>query len=86
LTVVLMAAAIERLSSLVPLTPGGAGVAEVGTIAWLVAAGLDPVEVVAGVLVYRFFLIAMEVPVGGLLLGAWAWFQRAPRQAPVPAP
>jgi uncharacterized membrane protein YbhN (UPF0104 family) len=85
LTVVLMAAAIERLSSLVPLTPGGAGVAEIGTIAWLVANGLDPVAVVAGVLVYRFFLIAMEVPVGGLLLGGWAWLQRAPRRAQGPA-
>jgi uncharacterized protein (TIRG00374 family) len=78
LTVVLMAAAIERLTSLVPLTPGGAGFAEVGTIAWLVANGLDPVEAVAGVLLYRFFLVAMEVPLGGVLLGAWAWFQRAP--------
>ena len=75
----LMAAAIERVSSLVPLTPGGAGFAEIGTIAWLVANSLDPVEVVAGVLVYRFFLIALEVPLGGLLLGVWAWFQRSPR-------
>ncbi len=80
LTIVLMAAAIERLSSLVPLTPGGVGFAEIGTIAWLVANGQDPVKVVAGVLVYRFFLIAMEVPLGGLLLGAWAWFQRSPRR------
>jgi uncharacterized membrane protein YbhN (UPF0104 family) len=85
LAVVLMAAAIERLSSLVPLTPGGAGFAEIGTIAWLVANGLDPVMVVAGVLVYRFFLIAMEVPLGGLLLGAWAWFQRSPHQRLGPA-
>lgn len=85
LTVVLMAAAIERLSSLVPFTPGGAGFAEIGTIAWLVATGLDPVEVVAGVLVYRFFLIAMEIPVGGVLLAVWAWFQRSPRRAVGPA-
>jgi uncharacterized membrane protein YbhN (UPF0104 family) len=80
LAVVLMAAAIERLGSLVPFTPGGAGFAEIGTIAWLVANGQDPVEVVAGVLVYRFFLIAMEVPLGGLLLGVWAWFQRSSHQ------
>lgn len=80
-TIVLMAAAIERLSSLVPFTPGGAGFAEIGTIAWLVTNGLDPVEVVAGVLVYRFFLIAMEVPVGGLLLGGWAWLQRPSQPA-----
>ena len=75
-TAVLMAAAIERLGTLVPLTPGGTGVAEIGTIAWLVASGLDPVQVVAGVLLYRVFLVAMEIPVGGLLLGGWVWLQR----------
>lgn len=77
-TVVLTAAAIERLGTLLPITPGGTGVAEIGTIAWLVASGLDPVEVVAGVLLYRVFLIAMEIPVGGVLLGGWAWAHRAP--------
>ena len=75
-TVVLMAAAIERLGTLVPLTPGGTGVAEIGTIAWLVAAGLDPVGVVAGVLLYRVFLIVLDIPVGGVLLAAWAWAHR----------
>jgi uncharacterized membrane protein YbhN (UPF0104 family) len=72
-----MAAALERLGTLVPITPGGAGVAEIGTVAWLVAIGLDPVEVVAGVLLYRIFLVAMEIPVGGVLLGCWAWLQRS---------
>jgi uncharacterized membrane protein YbhN (UPF0104 family) len=76
---VVMAAAIERLCTLVPLTPGGTGVAEVGTIAFLVATGLDPVDVVAGVLLYRVFLIAMEIPLGGALLGVWVWLQRASR-------
>ncbi len=77
LTVVIMAAAIERLGTLIPLTPGGTGVAEIGTIAWLVTTGLDPVQVVAGVLLYRVFLVVMEIPVGGLLLGGWAWLQRS---------
>ncbi len=77
LTVVLTAAAIERLATLVPITPGGAGVAEMGTIAWLVAAGLPAAQVVAGVLVYRIFLFAMEIPVGGLLLAGWAWLHRS---------
>lgn len=75
-TVVLMAAAIERLGTLIPITPGGTGVAEIGTIAWLVAAGLDPVGVVAGVLLYRVFLIVLDIPVGGVLLAAWAWAHR----------
>jgi putative heme transporter len=76
LTVVIMAAAIERLGTLIPLTPGGTGIAEIGTIAWLVTTGLDPVQVVAGVLLYRVFLVAMEIPVGGLLLAGWAGLQR----------
>jgi uncharacterized protein (TIRG00374 family) len=80
-TVVLTAAAVERLGTLVPLTPGGTGIAEVGIIAWLVAAGEDPVAVVAGVLLYRVFLVAMEVPVGGVLLAAWAWAHRRPAGA-----
>jgi putative heme transporter len=75
-TVVVMAAAIERLGTLVPITPGGTGVAEIGTIAWLLATGLDPAEAVAGVLLYRVFLVALEIPVGGTLLGAWALLRR----------
>jgi uncharacterized membrane protein YbhN (UPF0104 family) len=76
LAVVLVAAALERLGTLLPITPGGAGVAEIGVIAWLVATGLDPAAVVAGVVLYRVFLIVMEIPVGGALLGGWAWRER----------
>jgi uncharacterized membrane protein YbhN (UPF0104 family) len=75
-TAVLVAAAVERVATLIPLTPGGAGVAEVATIAWLAGTGLDPARVVAGVLLYRAFLIVMEIPVGGLLLAGWAWVHR----------
>jgi putative heme transporter len=75
-SVVLMAAAIERLGTLVPLTPGGTGVAEIGTVAWLVAMGVDPVGAVAGVLLYRIFLIALEIPLGGALLGGWVFLRR----------
>lgn len=81
LAVVVVAAALERLGSLLPITPGGAGIAELGVIAWLVAAGLDPTAVVAGVVLCRVFLVVLEIPVGGALLGGWAWRQRrgAPR-------
>ncbi|HEY6934182.1 MAG TPA: lysylphosphatidylglycerol synthase transmembrane domain-containing protein [Marmoricola sp.] len=74
--VLVTAAAIERLGTIFPITPAGTGVAELGTIGWLVAAGLDPVEVVAGVLLYRVFLVVMEIPVGGAVLGGWAWTHR----------
>ena len=88
LVVVLTAAAIERLGTLVPITPGGTGVAEIGTIAWLVAVGLDPVQAVAGVLLYRVFLIVMEIPLGGLLLGGWVFAHRPSTRvaAAVPEP
>lgn len=76
LPTVLMAAAIERTASLVPITPAGTGFAEIGTIAWLVASGLDPVAAVAGVLLYRVFLVILEIPVGGALLTGWAWLGR----------
>jgi uncharacterized membrane protein YbhN (UPF0104 family) len=42
----------------------------------LVTTGLDPVGVVAGVILYRVFLFALEIPVGGALLGGWAWRYR----------
>jgi uncharacterized membrane protein YbhN (UPF0104 family) len=80
-TVVLMAAAIERLGTLLPITPGGTGVAEVGAIAWLIGTGLSPSEVVAGVLLCRIFLVVMEIPVGSALLVGWMWSQRATRSA-----
>jgi uncharacterized membrane protein YbhN (UPF0104 family) len=79
LTVVVMAAAVERLGTLVPITPGGAGVAEIGAIAWLVGTGLAPVPVVAGVLLCRVFLVVMEIPVGAVLLASWMWCQRSAR-------
>lgn len=79
LTVVIMAAAIERLGTLLPITPGGTGVAEVGAIASLIGTGLPPVQVVAGVLLCRIFLVLMEIPLGGTLLVGWLWWQRSAR-------
>lgn len=81
---VLMAAGIERLGTLVPITPAGTGIAEIGTVAWLLASGQDPAMAVAGVLVYRVFLVAMEVPIGGMLLGGWWWFGRGRSPGVVP--
>jgi uncharacterized membrane protein YbhN (UPF0104 family) len=68
---VLAALAADRLLSLVPLTPGGAGFAEVGAAATLIACGADPLAVTAGVLLYRAFIFLLEIPVGGLWLGCW---------------
>jgi uncharacterized membrane protein YbhN (UPF0104 family) len=73
---IVAAAAIERLGTVIPLTPGGAGVAEAGTVAWLIATGFDPTQAVAGVLLYRVFVVVMEIPVGGAVLAGWAWQNR----------
>jgi len=71
LLVVLLAFAVDRLASLVPLTPSGAGLAEAGASAVLIASGADPASAVAGVLLYRLFVVVAEVPLGALVLGGW---------------
>lgn len=68
---VLAAFAVERLLSLAVLTPGGAGTAEAGTVAALVALGGDQLAATSGVLLYRGFIFLLEIPVGGVWLGGW---------------
>ncbi len=71
-SVVLAAFAVERVLSLAVVTPGGAGIVEIGMTGYLTRMGVDPVTAASGVLLYRFFVIGMEVPVGGALLLPWA--------------
>lgn len=68
---VLAGFAVERLLSLALLTPAGTGFAEAATIATVIALGGDPVGVAAAVLVYRGFIVLLEIPVGGVWLGGW---------------
>jgi putative heme transporter len=63
--------AVERLLTLIPITPGGAGVVEVGTTAALIALGGDPAVITAGLLLYRGFTYLLEIPVGGTTLAIW---------------
>lgn len=79
--VVAIAFAIERLISLAPITPGAAGVAEVGTVAALHSMGADPLSAASGVLLYRIFMFAIDIPVGTTLTLLWL---RATRRAAVP--
>ena len=78
---VLAAYAVERLLTLITLTPGAAGVAEAGTAGVLMAAGGTPSTVVAAVLLYRAFTYALEIPVGGVWLGAWLLVRRRNQRA-----
>ncbi len=68
---VLAAFALERLLSVVVITPGGLGVVEVGMTSMLVAFGGAPAAAAAGVLLFRAFTFALEIPVGATLLLGW---------------
>jgi uncharacterized protein (TIRG00374 family) len=79
--VVLAAFAVDRIMSMVFLTPGGTGFTEAGTAAVLVALGGAPAVMTAGVLLYRGFTYALEIPVGGIWLGGWLLMRRRQRTA-----
>lgn len=80
-TAVLAALAVDRLLTILPLTPGGAGVVEAGSAAALVALGALPVTATAAVLLFRAFTFAMEIPVGGVIGGLWLLRRRRSRGA-----
>lgn len=74
LSVVLLAFCAERLATLVPITPGGLGVVEVGLVgALMLAPGAAAAGVAGGVLLYRALTFGLEIPVGGVLLAGWVW-------------
>jgi len=83
LSVLFAAFAIERLFTLVPITPGGVGVAETMSTLTLVALHVDPVAGAAGVVLYRAFAFFFEMPAGFLALVGW-WARRR-RRGGVPA-
>jgi putative heme transporter len=78
---VVAAYAIERLLTLVPLTPGGVGVVETSATAVLVGFGADPAGALAGVVLFRVFSYLIEIPLGAVV--AAAWFARRHRNAAV---
>jgi uncharacterized membrane protein YbhN (UPF0104 family) len=71
LVVVAAALAVDRLLTMVPITPAGAGLVEAGTVAVLVALGANPVLATSTVLVYRTFTFLLEIPVGAAALALW---------------
>jgi glycosyltransferase involved in cell wall biosynthesis/uncharacterized membrane protein YbhN (UPF0104 family) len=81
---VLAGFAVERMLTVLPLTPGGVGVADLGLVGVLLALGGDPAGVTAAAVLYRGFVFAAEIPVGGGTLGLWLLGQRLKaRNAPV---
>jgi putative heme transporter len=80
---VLAGLALERVATMVPITPGGAGLVEVGISGLLIALGGDQVGTVSGVLLYRAFTYGLEIPVGGVGIAAWLWLERTGRRPAV---
>ena len=65
---------VERLLSVLPFTPGGSGLTELGAVGVLVTMGVAPAEAAAGVLLYRLYMFLLEIPIGGV--GALLWLRR----------
>jgi uncharacterized membrane protein YbhN (UPF0104 family) len=68
---VVAAYAVERLCTLVPLTPGGVGLVETTATATLVAFGVDPPVAASGVVLFRVFSYLIEIPLGGVIAAGW---------------
>jgi uncharacterized membrane protein YbhN (UPF0104 family) len=80
LGVVLLASCVERLATLLPVTPGGVGLVELGLVGVLtLAPGGSAAGIASGVLLYRALTFGLEIPVGGALL---AWWELRGRRRP----
>ncbi len=77
--VVLAAYAVDRVASMLVITPGASGFVEAGAAAALVTLGGAPAAMAAGVLLYRGFTFALEIPVGGIWLLLWLGARRRDR-------
>jgi uncharacterized protein (TIRG00374 family) len=90
--------AFVRLISLVPLTPGGLGLVELGYIGGLYVAGrshadvpLDvfKAQIAAAVLVFRTLTFVFQIPLGAVTYVIWqrkmSWRKPVPHEAAVPA-
>lgn len=76
LSVVFVGFTVERLLTLVGITPGGAGLVELGLTGVLLLLGGSAAAVVPGVLLYRALTFGLEIPVGGTALVGWLLLRR----------
>jgi uncharacterized membrane protein YbhN (UPF0104 family) len=76
LVVVFTGFSVERLLTLLGLTPGGAGVVEVGLVGALLPFTPDAAALVSGVLLYRTLTFGLEIPTGAIGIAGWFWMLR----------
>ena len=72
----LAAFALGRLLTSIPVTPGGLGLVEAGSVALLVALGADPAQAASGVLLFSIFTHVIEIPFGITAWLVWLWGRR----------
>ncbi len=72
LLAIVAAVGVERLLSLIPFSPGGAGFTESGVATVLILSGSGAAVAVSAALIYRLFTFALEIPVGGVVAAGWA--------------
>jgi putative heme transporter len=95
---VLSVFALVRLISLIPITPGGVGLVELGYIGGLYVAGREHADVpldvfkaqiTAAVLVFRTLTFVLQIPLGALAYLIWqkkkSWRKPVPHEADEPA-
>jgi putative heme transporter len=70
---VLAVFAVTRLITMVPITPGALGVAELSYVAGLTAVGVGPAAAAGAVLLFRFLTWFLPIPLGA---AAWLLWRR----------
>lgn len=68
--------ALSRVLTTALVTPSGAGIMESGVVLLLVAFGVETAPATATALLFGFWTYTIEIPFGGLALGAWALLRR----------
>jgi uncharacterized membrane protein YbhN (UPF0104 family) len=68
--------ALSRVLTSALVTPSGAGIMESGVVVLLTAFGVAPPSATATALLFGFWTYTIEIPFGGLALGAWALLRR----------
>ncbi|MEU8268689.1 lysylphosphatidylglycerol synthase transmembrane domain-containing protein [Sphaerisporangium sp. NPDC049002] len=68
--------AISRVLTSALITPSGAGIMEGGTASLLIAFGQPPGAATAAAILFGFWTYTIEIPWGGLALGAWSLLRR----------
>ncbi|MER5623898.1 lysylphosphatidylglycerol synthase transmembrane domain-containing protein [Streptosporangium sp. NPDC002544] len=76
--------ALSRVLTTALVTPSGTGIMEAGTIGALVFFGAPLDSATAAALLFGFWTYTVEIPFGGLALGAWSFLRRRENAAPAP--